>query len=85
LNDNSRNCTPLQRSSFPRFLVDVPDFRARYVDDLNSVDDLERYTPPPFMCLVEYSKENDPQNALISLLSICPTTGDVVWDEFSGM
>lgn len=64
--------------------VDIPNFRARYVDDLNSVDELERYTPPPFMCLVEDTKENDPQNVSISLISICPTTGDVIWDEFTG-
>ncbi|KAF5324788.1 hypothetical protein D9611_004290 [Ephemerocybe angulata] len=55
---------------------------ATYVDDLNSVDELERYTPPPFMCLVEQPKPNDPLKVSISVISICPTTGDVIWDEF---
>ncbi|RXW20992.1 hypothetical protein EST38_g4863 [Candolleomyces aberdarensis] len=55
---------------------------ATFVDDLNSVDEVERYTPPPFMCLVEESKQNDIEKICISVISICPTTGDVVWDDF---
>ncbi|KAJ2917229.1 hypothetical protein MD484_g3189, partial [Candolleomyces efflorescens] len=54
----------------------------KFVDDLNSVDEVERYTPPPFMCLVEESKQDDPEKVFISVISVCPTTGDVIWDDF---
>ena len=53
------------------------------MDDLNSVDETEDYNPPPFMCLVESEASNSPE-VTISLISICPATGDVLWDEFKG-
>jgi hypothetical protein len=54
----------------------------RYVDDLDSVDDLERYTPPPFMCMVEHSKAGKTGEVSVGMITICPSTGDVVWDDF---
>lgn len=56
-----------------------------YVDDLDSVDDLERYTPPPFMCLVEEKKTGSIADVSVGMIVICPSTGDVVWDDFEGM
>ncbi|TFK27399.1 DNA mismatch repair protein MSH3 [Coprinopsis marcescibilis] len=55
---------------------------ATYIDELNSVDDLERYAPPPVLCIVEECKENRTENASFGIITICPTTGDVVWDDF---
>lgn len=57
------------------------------MDDLDSVDDIERYSPPPLMCIIEEPKGgmgND-ERVSISMISICPSTGDVVWDEFDGI
>jgi len=55
------------------------------VEELDSVDDTEKYTAPPFMCLVEErAKENSP-DVSIGMISICPSTGDIVWDDFDGM
>ncbi|KAG5647140.1 hypothetical protein DXG03_001095 [Asterophora parasitica] len=55
---------------------------ATYVDDLDSVDDLERYSPPPFFCLVEESSGTSAGDVSIGMITICPSTGDVVWDDF---
>lgn len=53
---------------------------------MDSVDDLERYSSPPLMCLVE--EENGGMGAdervWIGMIVISPSTGDVVWDEFGG-
>ncbi|KAF8061576.1 DNA mismatch repair protein MSH3 [Lyophyllum atratum] len=57
---------------------------ATYVDDLNSVDDLEPYTPPPFLCLIEESKGKTSGEVSLGMITICPSTGDVVWDSFDG-
>lgn len=57
----------------------------RYVDELDSVDDLARYTPPPFLCMIEQSKlGRGGVDVDIGLITICPSTGDVVWDHFEG-
>jgi DNA mismatch repair protein MSH3 len=57
------------------------------VDTMDSVDDLERYSSPPLMCLVE--EENGGMGAdervWIGMIVISPSTGDVVWDEFEGI
>ncbi|KAG6896947.1 hypothetical protein C0992_005153 [Termitomyces sp. T32_za158] len=55
---------------------------ATYVDDLDSVDDLERYNPPPFMCIVEQVKKGTTGDVSFGMITICPSTGDVVWDDF---
>ncbi|GLB35404.1 putative DNA-binding domain of DNA mismatch repair MUTS family protein [Lyophyllum shimeji] len=56
---------------------------ATYVDSLDSVDDLERYTPPPFLCLVEEETKGVAGDVSVGMITICPSTGDVVWDDFS--
>ncbi|KAG6831187.1 hypothetical protein H0H92_012327 [Tricholoma furcatifolium] len=53
-----------------------------YVDDINSVDDMERHNPPPFMCIVEQAKKGSSGDVSIAMVTICPSTGDVVWDDF---
>ncbi|KAG5728291.1 DNA mismatch repair protein MSH3 [Termitomyces sp. T112] len=55
---------------------------ATYVDDLDSVDDLERYNPPPFMCIVEQAKKSITGDVSFGMITISPSTGDVVWDDF---
>ncbi|KAG6919950.1 hypothetical protein DXG01_013299 [Tephrocybe rancida] len=55
---------------------------ATYVDELGSVDDLERHNPPPFMCLVEQSKKGVADDVSFGIITICPSTGDVIWDDF---
>lgn len=60
-------------------------FFQRYVDGLGSTDDFERYTPPPFMCIMEEKKTADKEGDVrIGFVSISSSTGDVVWDEFDG-
>jgi DNA mismatch repair protein MSH3 len=56
----------------------------RYVDEIDSVDDLERYASPPFMCLVEQWKGEHAGDISVGMVTICPSTGDVVWDDFDG-
>jgi len=58
----------------------------RYVDQLNSVDDLDRYSPPPLMCLIEMQRGGmgPDERVSIGVIVICPSTGDVIWDEFEG-
>jgi DNA mismatch repair protein MSH3 len=53
------------------------------VDELDSVDDLEKYSPP-FMCLVEEKAAKSSADVSIGMITICPSTGDVVWDLFEG-
>ncbi|KAG6821075.1 hypothetical protein H0H93_007234 [Arthromyces matolae] len=55
---------------------------ATYVDDLGSVDDLERYNPSPLMCIVEQGKKGTTGDVMFGMITICPSTGDVVWDDF---
>ena len=55
-----------------------------YVDDIDSVDDIEKYSPPPILCLVEDSRKGKESTVSIGLIAISPSTGDVIWDEFSG-
>jgi DNA mismatch repair protein MSH3 len=57
-----------------------------YVDELDSVDDTERYDAPPLICIMEEQKGGMgvDERVSISMISICPSTGDVVYDEFEG-
>jgi hypothetical protein len=55
-----------------------------YVDELDSVDNMERYTPSPFMCLVEQTRGGNTGDISVGMITICPSTGDVVWDDFDG-
>ena len=47
------------------------------------MDDLEKYNPPPFMCLIE-EKAAKGSDVSIGMITICPSTGKVVWDLFEG-
>jgi DNA mismatch repair protein MSH3 len=50
------------------------------------VDDTERYDAPPLMCIIEEKNGGMgvDERVSISMISICPSTGDVVYDEFEG-
>jgi hypothetical protein len=58
----------------------------RYVDEMDSVDNLEKYNPPPLMCLVEKQKGGmgADEKVCIAMIAICPSSGDIVWDHFEG-
>ena len=56
-----------------------------YVDDLDSVDDIEQYAPPSVICVMERkigALRDD--KAEFAVLVVCPTTGEISWDLFSG-
>ncbi|KAF9264759.1 hypothetical protein L218DRAFT_972361 [Marasmius fiardii PR-910] len=55
---------------------------ATFVDDLSSADEIERYAPPPILCIIEDSKGANDSQVTIGLIAISPSTGDVIWDEF---
>ncbi|KAJ8078692.1 Mismatch repair protein msh3 [Marasmius tenuissimus] len=57
---------------------------ATFVDDLSSVDDLEKYVPPPILCLIEDATKAGGNDGCVTIgmIAITPSTGDVVWDEF---
>ncbi|KAF5330723.1 hypothetical protein D9619_005575 [Psilocybe cf. subviscida] len=55
---------------------------ATYVEGLDSVDELKQNNAPPFMCLVEEKKGNSATSVSIGIITICPSTGDVIWDDF---
>ncbi|KAL1748072.1 muts domain V-domain-containing protein [Schizophyllum fasciatum] len=55
---------------------------ATYVDDLDSVDDISGSSAPPFTCILEESKSGAGADVQVAMISISPSTGDVVWDVF---
>ncbi|KAG1756484.1 muts domain V-domain-containing protein [Suillus paluster] len=56
---------------------------ATYVDEVGSVDDLDKYSAPPLLCLVEIDKPDSTEGEVsIGMIAISPSTGDVIWDEF---
>ncbi|KAG1782777.1 muts domain V-domain-containing protein [Suillus placidus] len=56
---------------------------ATYVDEVGSVDDLDKYSAPPLLCLVESHKPDSAEGEIsIGMIAITPSTGDVIWDEF---
>ena len=57
----------------------------RYVDELDSVDDVDR-DAAVLMCLVEQPRGamGIDERVSIGMVVVCPSTGDVVWDEFDG-
>ena len=67
-------------------LVRSEPFLASFVDDLNTTDELDSNSAPPMMCLLEEPRGGmgTDERVLIATLSISPSTGDVVWDEFEG-
>ena len=58
----------------------------RYVDDIDSADDVDANDAPLLMCLVEQLRGGmgADERVNIGMIAICPSTGDVVWDEFEG-
>ena len=52
---------------------------ATYVDELYSID---QDHPPTLMCVVE---DDGKSNNFIGMVTVCPTTGEVTYDEFQGM
>ncbi|KAI0781314.1 muts domain V-domain-containing protein [Trametes elegans] len=57
---------------------------ATYVDDLNSLDELDPNSAPPLMCLLEeqLGGMGADERVKMAMVAIAPSTGDVVWDEF---
>lgn len=55
-----------------------------YVDDIDSVDDVDPNDTPLLICLVEQLRGGmgADERVNIGMIAICPSTGDVVWDEF---
>jgi hypothetical protein len=66
--------------------VRSPIVDLRYVDDIDSADDVDANNAPLLMCLVEQLRGGMGADERISIgmVTICPSTGDVVWDEFEG-
>ncbi|KDQ59554.1 hypothetical protein JAAARDRAFT_625109 [Jaapia argillacea MUCL 33604] len=58
-----------------------------YVDSLDSPDIHERSSAPPLMCLVEELRGGMGADERVGfgMVVVCPSTGDVVWDEFDDM
>ncbi|KAI0031692.1 muts domain V-domain-containing protein [Vararia minispora EC-137] len=56
---------------------------ATYVDELESADDIQR-DAPLLMCLVEQARGGmgADERVSIGMVVVCPSTGDVIWDEF---
>ncbi|KAJ7694222.1 muts domain V-domain-containing protein [Mycena rosella] len=58
---------------------------ATYVDGLDSTDELEKYTSPRLVCIVEEESEKGTAtgtNVRIGMISVSASVGDVVWDAF---
>ena len=55
---------------------------ATYVDELGSID---QDHPPTLMCVVEERRRPDSGTSRIGMTIVCPTTGEVTYDEFQGM
>lgn len=54
---------------------------ATYVDELGSID---QDHPPTLMCVVEESGRSNGDTTCIGMTIVCPTTGEVTYDEFQG-
>ncbi|EKM55929.1 uncharacterized protein PHACADRAFT_96015 [Phanerochaete carnosa HHB-10118-sp] len=56
---------------------------ATYVDSLDSPDTLSfGGRVPPLLCIVESPVDKDGEKVNVSIVSVCASTGDVVWDQF---
>ncbi|KAI9456446.1 DNA mismatch repair protein MSH3 [Russula earlei] len=55
-----------------------------YVDDIDSADEVDSNDAPVLMCLVEQQRGGmgADEKVNIGMIAICPSTGDVVWDQF---
>ncbi|KAH9180266.1 DNA mismatch repair protein MSH3 [Lactarius sanguifluus] len=59
---------------------------ATYVDEIDSVDDVGANSAPLLMCIVEQLRGGmgADERVNVGMIVICPSTGDVIWDEFEG-
>ncbi|KIY51004.1 hypothetical protein FISHEDRAFT_38295 [Fistulina hepatica ATCC 64428] len=57
---------------------------ATYVENVDSVDDLDGALAPSIMCLIETPKSNSGMDVSMAMVCVTPSTGDVVWDDFEG-
>lgn len=57
-----------------------------YIDEIDSVDELDATFAPPLMCLVEELMGGMGPDAKVrvGMIVISASTGDIVWDEFEG-
>jgi DNA mismatch repair protein MSH3 len=58
------------------------------VDDIDSSDELEKYSSPRLVCIIEGKSEKETATAIdvcIGMISVSPSVGDVVWDVFDGI
>jgi DNA mismatch repair protein MSH3 len=53
---------------------------------MDSVDDVDASNTPSLMCVVEQLRGGmgADERVIIGMIVICPSTGDVIWDEFEG-
>ncbi|KAF8894689.1 muts domain V-domain-containing protein [Infundibulicybe gibba] len=79
-----KKASETRNAPFERKLVHLYT-AATYVDGLDSVDSAEQYTSPPFMCIIEEKKAESTANVSFGIITICPSTGDVTWDDFDDM
>ncbi|THU92169.1 hypothetical protein K435DRAFT_672535 [Dendrothele bispora CBS 962.96] len=57
---------------------------ATFVDALDSIDERESIDLPSFLCIVEDTKSSENEKDVsIGMICICPSTGDVIWDDFA--
>ena len=56
----------------------------RYIDEVD-VDEDSRTAPPVFMCIAEslLGGMGADERVSISIVAVTPSTGDVLWDEFT--
>ena len=56
------------------------------MDQLDSVDVLDATNVPPLVCIIEEPQGGlgTDERVLVSMISICASTGDVMWDQFEG-
>jgi len=55
---------------------------ATYVDELGSMD---QDHPPTLMCVVEEPGGSNGDTTRIGMTIVCPTTGEVTYDDFQGV
>ena len=83
----SPTCILQQRESFiPALFVCLIHGMYSYIDDIDSVDELDPTFAPSLMCLVEepMGGMGPDEKVKVGMVVISASTGDVVWDEFEG-
>ncbi|KAJ7470616.1 muts domain V-domain-containing protein [Mycena latifolia] len=58
---------------------------ATYVDGLDSIDELEKYTSPRVVCIIEGESQKGKvtgTDVCVGMISVAVSVGDVVWDVF---